>query len=150
MTDTSGESPTTAGATVLTGKEAPPPQPASAEDRALIAEAAEHRRPLPEGGEHGAHPDEKQYMIIAAVLAVLTAVEVGVSYIKGLGDASAPLLLILAVCKFVLVAGYFMHLKFDSRVLRRFFVTGIVLALTVYTVVFFTLGIFTTAHGVHS
>lgn len=100
--------------------------------------------------EHGAHPDEKQYMVIAAILAVLTAVEVGISYIKGLGDTAAPLLLILAICKFTLVAGYFMHLKFDSRVLRRFFVTGIVLALTVYTVVFFTLGVFTTAHGVHS
>ncbi len=150
MTDSSKERPTAAGATVLTGLKAPPPEPAGAEDRALVAEAAEHHRPVPEGGEHGAHPTEKQYMLIAAILAVLTAVEVGVSYIKGLGDAAAPMLLILAACKFVLVAGYFMHLKFDSRVLRRFFLTGIVLALIVYTVVFFTLGVFTTAHGVHS
>jgi hypothetical protein len=30
------------------------------------------------------------------------------------------------------------------------FVTGIVLAIIVYVIVFFTLGIFTTTHGVHA
>jgi hypothetical protein len=34
-----------------------------------------------------------------------------------------------------MVAGYFMHLKFDSSTFRRFFVTGIVLALLVFGVV---------------
>ena len=42
-----------------------------------------------------------------------------------------------------------MHLKFDNRVFRRFLVTGIILAFIVYTIVFFTLGIFTTKHGIH-
>ena len=100
-------------------------------------------------GEHGIHPVEKQYMIVAAVLAVLTAIEVAISYAKRLGDASAPLLLALAAAKFFLVASYFMHLKFDNRILRRVFLTGMVLAVFVYGAVFLTLGIFTHTRGVH-
>jgi hypothetical protein len=42
-----------------------------------------------------------------------------------------------------------MHLKFDNKVLRRFLVTGLVLAGVVYGIVFFTLGIFTSKHGIH-
>jgi hypothetical protein len=34
-----------------------------------------------------------------------------------------------------------MHLKFDGRLLRRLFVTGIVLALTIYSVALFTLDV---------
>ena len=55
-----------------------------------MEEAAIHRRPHPEGGEHGAHPTDVQYMLIALFLAVLTAIEVAITYIKGLGDAAAP------------------------------------------------------------
>jgi hypothetical protein len=40
-----------------------------------------------------------------------------------------------------MVAAYFMHLKFDGRLLRRLFVTGIVLAGGVYSVALFTLDV---------
>jgi len=100
-------------------------------------------------GEHGIHPVEKQYMIVALVLAVITAVEVAVSYAKRLGDAGAPLLLALAAIKFFLVASYFMHLKFDNRILRRIFLAGMILAGIVYGAVFLTLGIFSHTRGVH-
>jgi cytochrome c oxidase subunit 4 len=116
----------------------------------LIDQAAIHRRPHPEGGEHGAHPTDQQYMLIALILAAITALEVGISYIKGLGDFSNPFLLILALIKFTMVVAFFMHLKFDNRVLRRLFVTGFALAIIVYFVVFFTLGVFSTHHGVHA
>jgi cytochrome c oxidase subunit 4 len=153
MTDetdpTPSESPTTAGATVLTGSESPAPVPTDPEARLLVEQAAVHRRPHPEGGEHGAHPTDVQYMLIALFLAGLTAIEVAISYIKGLGDAAAPLLIILAATKFAVVVAFFMHLRFDSPMVRRFFVTGIILALIVYTIVFFTLGIFGHTHGVH-
>jgi cytochrome c oxidase subunit IV len=145
----STDNPTTSGATVLTGKDAPATEPAAAEDRLLVEQAEIHRRPHPEGGEHGAHPTDKQYMLIALILAIITGVEVSVSYAKGLGDASNPLLLGLAAIKFFMVVAYFMHLKFDNRVLRRFLITGIILAAVVYTIVFFTLGIFTSRHGIH-
>jgi hypothetical protein len=51
--------------------------------------------------------------------------------------------LFFAVVKFVMVGGYFMHLKFDSPIFRRFFVTGLLLAMVVFGVVlwfFFTHG----------
>jgi cytochrome c oxidase subunit IV len=145
----STDNPTTSGATVITGADAPASEPGIAEDRLLVEQAEIHRRPHPEGGEHGAHPTDKQYMIIALILAVITAIEVAVSYTKGLGDASNPLLIALAAIKFFMVVAYFMHLKFDNRVLRRFLITGIILAAVVYTIVFFTLGIFTGKHGIH-
>ena len=54
-----------------------------------------------------------------------------------------PLLLAFAVIKFIMVALWFMHLQFDSRIFRRFFITGIILALIVFGIVlwiFFTHG----------
>jgi cytochrome c oxidase subunit IV len=145
----STDNPTTAGATAVTGKDAPAPPPGDPKDQLVVEEAETHRRPHPEGGEHGAHPTDRQYILIALILAAITAVEVGISYAKGLGDASNPLLLILAAIKFFMVVAFFMHLKFDNRVFRRFLVTGIILAGIVYTIVFLTLGIFTSQHGIH-
>jgi cytochrome c oxidase subunit 4 len=104
----------------------------------------------PPGAGHWAQVSESQYILIALILAVITAVEVGISYAKGLGDAAAPLLLILAATKFAIVVGYFMHLRYDSHILRRIFATGLALALVIYVIVFLTLGVFTGSHGVHS
>ena len=88
---------------------------------------------LPEGESE--HPPERLYWIVAAVLAVVTALEVWLSYIDlGNGTPNAVLLLIGMVIKFVLVGGFFMHLKFDKKVLRRLFVGGLVLALFCYFV----------------
>jgi cytochrome c oxidase subunit IV len=95
------------------------------------------------------HPSDAQYMLIALILAIVTGIEVGVYYIKGLGDAGNPLLLILAATKFVIVVSFFMHLRFDNKLLRRVFVTGLILAVTVYVIVFFSLGVFSPSHGVH-
>jgi hypothetical protein len=38
----------------------------------------------------------------------------------------------MMVAKFAIVAGYFMHLKFDSPMFTKFFVAGLVLAVAVY------------------
>jgi cytochrome c oxidase subunit 4 len=92
--------------------------------------------------EAGLHPTEATYIKVAVILAVITAIEVGISYARGLGDAIAPLLLILAATKFSMVAAYFMHLKMDHLWLRRLFVTGIVLAVIVYVAVFLMFGVF--------
>jgi len=74
---------------------------------------------------------EGKYWVIAAILGVVTAIEVALSYID-LGDANAPLLLLGMALKFFIVASYFMHLKFDSRVTRRLFISGLFLAVTCY------------------
>ena len=82
-------------------------------------------------------------MKVAIILAIVTALEVAIYYVPSIRDFLVPSLLIFAVIKFVMVGAYFMHLKFDSPIFRRFFVVGIVLALAVFGVVlwfFFTHG----------
>src|SRR3954451_12516217 len=108
----------------------------------LTGEHTPERRAHPEGGEHGAHPTDAKYIIIALILAAVTAVEVGISYIDSLGDSANVLLLVLAGVKFSMVAMYFMHLRFDNRVLRRLFVTGVVLAAAIYIAVLFMFHVF--------
>jgi cytochrome c oxidase subunit 4 len=89
--------------------------------------------------EHAAdHPSEFQYVKIAVFLALVTAAEVAVFYIDALKNLIIPLLGAMMLIKFLAVAGYFMHLKFDSRIFRRFFVLGIVLAIAIYGVVLWT------------
>jgi cytochrome c oxidase subunit IV len=85
------------------------------------------------------HPGEAQYVRIAVILALITGVEVAVYYISGLKSVIVPILVVLAVTKFTMVALFFMHLKFDSRLFRRLFVTGIILAILVYTIALMSL-----------
>lgn len=80
------------------------------------------------------HPTPRQYVQIAAVLAILTALEVSASFVE-IGPAFLPTLIILMVLKFALVAGWFMHLRFDTRLYTRLMVTGLALAITLYVVV---------------
>ena len=73
--------------------------------------------------------------MVAAVLAVITAVEISVFYVTAFARFLAPTLIVLSTAKFSLVAMFFMHLRFDHRVFRWLFVgplaitVGVVLAL---------------------
>jgi cytochrome c oxidase subunit 4 len=87
---------------------------------------------------HG-HPSVVRYVVVAVILAVVTAFEVGLYYTTLSGFALVMPLMFLAFIKFAMVAAYFMHLRFDGRLLRRLFVTGIVLAISVYTIFLLTL-----------
>jgi cytochrome c oxidase subunit IV len=87
---------------------------------------------------HG-HPGPAKYVAIAVILALVTGIEVGLYYLHLPDGLLVALLLGLAFIKFAMVAAYFMHLKFDSRLLRRLFLTGIVLAAIVYTIALVTL-----------
>jgi len=53
------------------------------------------------------------YLLVFLSLAVLTAIEVAVTYVPQL--PKVPILLTLSLVKALLVILYFMHLKFDSR-----------------------------------
>jgi cytochrome c oxidase subunit 4 len=81
------------------------------------------------------HPGPRQYVMVAAVLAVATAIEVAWYYLSVPHALFVALLLLLAVLKFALVALWFMHLRFDNQIFKRLFVTGLLLALTVYLIV---------------
>ena len=90
------------------------------------AEVVEH-------DEHGGHhPTPAEYVRIALILAALTALEVSTYYFD-FGSAGIPLLISLMIVKFVMVAGFFMHLRYDTKLFSRFMYTGLGFAIVLYT-----------------
>ena len=90
--------------------------------------------------DHYHHPTERQYWMIFVILAVLTAVEVAWSYLGLSGPTLVLPLLAMMVVKFFLVAGAFMHLYFDLKILNGRLFTwafggAILLAMAVYAIV---------------
>jgi cytochrome c oxidase subunit 4 len=87
-------------------------------------------------GSH-AHPEPRQYVLIAVVLVVITGFEVAVSYLEG--DVNSTLLIValavMAAVKFFLVVAWYMHLRTDSKIFRRFFLLGLIAAPILYTIV---------------
>lgn len=81
------------------------------------------------------HPGPRQYVVVAVVLAIVTAIEVAIYYVEFIQDWLVPLLIAFSFIKFVMVVAWFMHLKFDSRMFRRLFVTGLILAFIVFGIV---------------
>jgi cytochrome c oxidase subunit IV len=91
---------------------------------------------------HGVHPGPRQYVAIAVVLAIITGLEVTVYYLPPLQAVLVPVLLVLSITKFSLVALWFMHLKFDSRLFSAMFIVGILVAVIVFVVVLTMLRVF--------
>lgn len=93
--------------------------------------------------EQAHHPTPASYWKIAVVLAVLTAIEVALFYINRqleLGAFNALLLILLAISKFVIVVGWYMHLKYEKRLVNSFFIAGFTLAIALYTIILTALG----------
>ena len=99
-----------------------------------VSEAAEHEV---DPTVHK-HPSDGDYVKIAAILAAITALEVGTYFWEDIfGSHPSTLALVLSlfpmmIAKFMIVAGYFMHLKYDNPLFKRVFVFGLILALLVY------------------
>jgi cytochrome c oxidase subunit 4 len=69
-----------------------------------------------QAGRHAKHPP---YMAIWAMLAILTAFELGVAFFQSWPKATIIVVLVfLAVWKALLVALYYMHLRFEKTRLR--------------------------------
>ena len=83
------------------------------------------------GTAHTGPPTPLTYFKVAMILGAITATEVGVFYIEGLGKGIIPVLVILSGIKFALVAMFYMHLRFDARIFSWFFVGGLLLAISV-------------------
>ena len=75
-------------------------------------------------GAHEPHASVGFYWMIAAILGVITGIEVAIFYIPAIGGALVPSLLLLSATKFLLVVMFFMHLKFDSKVFTGLFLAG--------------------------
>ena len=95
-------------------------------------------------GEIDPHPTPFKYVMIFLILVVVTAVEIATSYLEGSVSNAVivALLLFWAIVKFVLVAAYYMHLKTDQPMFKRFFVLGAVAAMVLYAIMLATLHVF--------
>jgi cytochrome c oxidase subunit IV len=104
--------------------------------------AADPHYPEP-ADPHEEHWSDLKYVKLAIALAVITAIEVWLSYAKDdLGAVFLPALLILMAVKFFSVVLFFMHLKFDNRLFSVMFYLGLGLAISVYVAALFTLHFF--------
>jgi cytochrome c oxidase subunit 4 len=61
----------------------------------------------------------RQYVVVFVVLGVLTLVELAVARTPGIARAAVVVALVsLAVAKAALIALFYMHLRFETRILR--------------------------------
>ena len=86
------------------------------------------------------HPAAGTYVLVGAILAFVTMLEVAVYYIHALHGPLVGILLALSILKFVMVALWFMHLRFDSRLFTVLFGGGLALVIALFCVVLATLG----------
>jgi cytochrome c oxidase subunit IV len=92
------------------------------------------------------HASAQTYVRVALVLTLVTALEVGVIYIRQLSAIVVPLLLAMSAAKFALVVMYFMHLRYDPRPVATVFLgplvmaTGLAIALMTLTGAFLVFG----------
>jgi caa(3)-type oxidase subunit IV len=71
------------------------------------------------GDPHAHKPNIREYLVIFAVLAILTVLEVAVAKIPGLSKKLLGIALIgLALTKAGIVGLYYMHLKHETKVLK--------------------------------
>jgi len=92
---------------------------------------------------HEDHLSDWSYVKLAIALAVITGIEVLLSYIQDdLGTVFLPALLFLMLVKFFAVVMVFMHLRYDSKIFGWMFYLGLGLATFVYTVALCTFKFF--------
>lgn len=80
--------------------------------------------------EHESHPN---YVMIGVILAVVTVAEVAITWFALPPAVMDTALILFAVAKALFVVGWYMHLKFDSRIYTIVFMTGILFTLLLAT-----------------
>ena len=107
---------------------------------ASAAPATAHEETV-HGAGH-AHPSDLEYVKVALFLAVVTGAEVAASYIDMPMALYLSSLMVMMTVKFAVVVLWFMHLRFDNRIFRRMFVSGIILAAAVYAAAMVSMQLF--------
>jgi cytochrome c oxidase subunit 4 len=86
----------------------------------------------PHESGHGHHASVKTYINVAVALAIITAIEVATLYTPGIPNSVLVVsLLVMSAVKFFLVVGFFMHLRYDSRIMRALFVGPLLIAILI-------------------
>ena len=88
------------------------------------------------------HPGTGTYVTVAAILTVITLVEVGVFYVPALESVLAPILLTLSAAKFLLVVMFYMHLKGDHPLFTVMLTVPLVIAVGVAIALLILFGVF--------
>lgn len=89
------------------------------------------------------HPGAREYVNIAAILTVITAIEVGLYFIESLSHLTLVILLmVLMVVKFAMVVGWYMHLKYDHMYFSLIFVGGLLVAVSIVLALAALFGVF--------
>jgi cytochrome c oxidase subunit 4 len=100
-----------------------------AHDPHVAAPAHAHEAPAAHGGGHAT---VKTYVNVAIILAVITAIEVATLYVPGIPNTLLVISLILmSALKFVLVVGFFMHLRYDHNIMRSLFIGPLIIAICI-------------------
>lgn len=76
---------------------------------------------------HGSPLGPREYIYITIGLAIVTLVELALSYSDLSAGVLAALLIILSAVKFGVVVALFMHLKFEARIFTQMFMFGLLL-----------------------
>ena len=93
-----------------------------------MAETHLHEAHAPAHEDHtSGHPTWRTYVVVGAILTIITAIEVAIFYIDSLAGVLVPSLLLLSALKFFIVVLFYMHLKFDSKVFGRVFFAPLLL-----------------------
>ena len=106
---------------------------------------ADERLPMPHDAHGaGAHamPTWSTYKWVALVLTLITIVEVWIYYIPSFvaSRAFVPSLLIMSAVKFAIVVLFYMHLKYDHRLLRALFTGPLIVAILTLSALLFLFG----------
>src|SRR5712691_2100119 len=89
--------------------------------------------------EH-AHPTPRTYALVGLVLAIITMAEVWAYTQPSIRPFLVPILLVLSACKFAIVVGAYMHLRFDHPLFLAIFGFGLAVAGSVITALMFLFG----------
>src|SRR5262249_61057878 len=89
-------------------------------------------RPVPHAAQGPGHASIKTYITVAVAPTILPAIEVASLYIPGIPNwLLVTALIVMAALKFFLVVGFFMHLRYDSNIMRALFVGPLIIAIAI-------------------
>jgi cytochrome c oxidase subunit 4 len=84
----------------------------------------------PEEHHDSDHPSPARYIQIAVILTLITAFEVAIYYVDAISkEAFITIFVGMGIVKFIIVAMFYMHLKFDHRVFTMLLLAGLTLAI---------------------
>jgi hypothetical protein len=83
------------------------------------------------------HASVSLYLVFAVVLTTITFVEWVLFKVESIRSQTiilVPSLIALSIIKFIMVTGWYMHLRYDHSVLRKLFAFSLCLAFLIFTI----------------